>query len=252
MIKELNLIDEKFNRAQQKEKFLYLKNNFLKNGYVVYENLLSEEEVSLLFEYTKLKRNASKWINKYCVGEYPNSFTKPIFSKLYFGLLGELDFKKETFSLSGDAFTDTLLNKYKNIFEKVSGEELYNTTSFLRFYVKGDKLLNHTDRGELAVSGTIHVGGNQWELGMKDLSGNNKNINLRPGDCLIYQGHNCQHWREPLEGKECLQVFLHYTPTKNEYFKYDRREGLGLPPVVTSEKDLEFKKQIGLGGYIEE
>ena len=82
MIKELNLIDEKFDRAQQKEKFLYLKNTFLKNGYVVYENLLSEEEVSLLFEYTKLKRKASKWINKYCVGGYPDSFTKPIFSEL--------------------------------------------------------------------------------------------------------------------------------------------------------------------------
>ena len=50
MIKELNLIDEKFNRAQQKEKFLYLKNTFLKNGYVVYENLLSEEE-DLLVNY---------------------------------------------------------------------------------------------------------------------------------------------------------------------------------------------------------
>ena len=55
MIKELNLIDEKFNRAQQKEKFLYLKNNFLKNGYVVYENLLSEEEVSLLFDLWSIK-----------------------------------------------------------------------------------------------------------------------------------------------------------------------------------------------------
>ena len=216
------------------------------------DDLLSEEEVSLLFEYTKLKRKASKWINKYCVGGYPDSFTKPIFSELYFGLLGEAPFKKETFSLSGDAFTDTILNKYKNFFKEVSGEELYSVVSFLRFYVEGDELSNHTDRGELAVSGTIHIGGSQWELGIKDLFGNNKNINLRPGDCLIYQGHNCQHWREPLEGKECLQLFLHYTPTKNEYFKYDRREGLGLPPIVLSEKDLELQKEIGLGGYLEE
>ena len=128
-----------------------------------------------------------------------------------------------------ETFSNDLAHEIRNPLASLkSASELLDKTTEKK---EGDKLLNHIDRGELVVSGTIHIGGNQWELGMKDLSGNNKNINLRPGDCVIYQGHNCQHWREPLEGKECLQLFLHYTPTKNEYFKYDRREGLGLPPI---------------------
>ena len=42
-----------------------------------------------------------------------------------------------------------------------------------------------------------------------------------------------QHWREPFEGKDCAQVFLHYNNAKGKdllklIYKFDKRPMLGL------------------------
>ena len=246
---EIKIIDERCNQTLLKEKSLYLRNRFIENGYIVYQNLLTDEETNLLFEYTKLKRDAVKWFDKYCVGDYPYSHTKPVDTNIYFGLLGEPPFNKDAFTLYADIFSEILLKKYKKIFQEISNQKLFEVASFLRFYVEGDDLKKHRDRGELGVSGTIHIGGNEWDIKIQDLSGKEKIIKLNQGDCLIYQGHNCVHWRETLKEKECLQMFLHYTPTKNKHFKYDRRDSLGLPPRQPTEADMELKEKIGMGGY---
>ena len=57
-------------------------------------------------------------------------------------------------------------------------------------------------------------------------------VNLKTGDMLIYKGTQLEHWREPFNGNECAQVFLHYndiksTPTDQNL--YDGRPHLGLP-----------------------
>jgi len=49
---------------------------------------------------------------------------------------------------------------------------------------------------------------------------------------LIYSGCDVEHWREPFEGKDCAQVFLHYNNLKGKDAKanlYDKRPMLGLP-----------------------
>jgi hypothetical protein len=35
-------------------------------------------------------------------------------------------------------------------------------------------------------------------------------INLIPGDAVVYRGIRSQHWREKFQAKECIQAFLHY------------------------------------------
>ena len=35
-------------------------------------------------------------------------------------------------------------------------------------------------------------------------------VDLDPGDMLIYSGCDLEHWREEFKGKNCGQVFLHY------------------------------------------
>ena len=49
---------------------------------------------------------------------------------------------------------------------------------------------------------------------------------------LIYRGTELEHWREPFEGNDCAQVFLHYN-NKNTAGSnlniYDSRATLGLP-----------------------
>ena len=46
-------------------------------------------------------------------------------------------------------------------------------------------------------------------------------------DCLLYKGEQVEHWREPLRGENCVQIFLHYVRDKKQ--EYDRRINLGLP-----------------------
>ena len=55
---------------------------------------------------------------------------------------------------------------------------------------------------------------------------------LEPGDCMLYLGKDCEHWREPLLEGECAQVFIHYKQTKNiksDEELWDTRVGPGMP-----------------------
>ena len=55
---------------------------------------------------------------------------------------------------------------------------------------------------------------------------------LDVGDMLVYSGCDLEHWREPFEGEDCGQVFLHYNDASGkdaENNKYDRRPMIGLP-----------------------
>ena len=48
---------------------------------------------------------------------------------------------------------------------------------------------------------------------------------------LIYSGCELEHWREAFQGKDCVQVFLHYNQISKEADKnkFDKRKHLGLP-----------------------
>ena len=57
-------------------------------------------------------------------------------------------------------------------------------------------------------------------------------IDLKPGDMLIYKGLELEHWREPFQGTNCCQVFLHYNQINSPGAienRFDRRPFLGLP-----------------------
>jgi len=57
-------------------------------------------------------------------------------------------------------------------------------------------------------------------------------VDLKPGDMLIYQGCEVEHWRDAFPGKDCGQVFLHYNDRTKKQAKenlYDTRPFLGLP-----------------------
>ena len=50
------------------------------------------------------------------------------------------------------------------------------------------------------------------------------------GDMVIYKGCELEHWREPFEGNNHAQVFLHYNIKNGRYNnKFDGREVLGVP-----------------------
>jgi hypothetical protein len=62
-------------------------------------------------------------------------------------------------------------------------------------------------------------------------------VNLKPGDMLLYSGCDLEHWREPFEGRDCAQVFLHYNRSSlGEKNIFDNRKHLGLP--------VDFKNKV--------
>ena len=57
---------------------------------------------------------------------------------------------------------------------------------------------------------------------------------------LVYRGDLLEHWREPFEGQECAQVFLHYNncATKGSQDNlFDKRISLGLPSHFKRKND---------------
>ena len=45
-------------------------------------------------------------------------------------------------------------------------------------------------------------------------------VDLEIGDMLIYEGCKLEHWREPFEGDNCGQVFLHYNNVNGQFKEY--------------------------------
>ena len=160
---------------------------------------------------------------------------------------GENEQIPNTYSCYSDIAMETLLLKCQPVMEKTTGLKLYPAYTYARIYKKGDELKRHKDRFSCEISTTMNLGGDDWPIYLepdptkgrvvKDkgyVSDNTKGIevNLKPGDMLVYSGCELEHWREKFKGKECVQVFLHYNNRKTPGAKdnmFDKRPHLGLP-----------------------
>ena len=138
--------------------------------------------------------------------------------------------------------------KVMPVMKKETGLDLVPTYSYARIYKRGDILKRHKDRPSCEISTTLNLGGESWPIFIDPTGSNNvideyKNIHkpdapkgvrvdLEIGDMLVYSGCDLEHWREPFEGENCGQVFLHYN-NRNGQFKdiniFDGRHKLGVP-----------------------
>ena len=140
-----------------------------------------------------------------------------------------------TYSHYGDLVMETLLQGLKGKMEKETGYKLQEAYAYARIYKTGDVLHRHKDRYSCEVSTTLNLGGDPWPIylepsGKKGMAG--IKVDLKPGDMLIYQGCEVEHWRDAFPGKDCGQVFLHYNDRTKKQAKenlYDTRPFLGLP-----------------------
>jgi hypothetical protein len=166
-------------------------------------------------------------------------------------ILGHYEAKDEqipnTYCAYGNIAMETLMLKCQPEMEKATGLKLYPAYTYARIYKKGDELKRHKDRFSCEISTTMNLGGDNWPIylepnpkkgrvkpGVGYVSDNTKGVrvDLKPGDMLVYSGCELEHWREKFEGKECVQVFLHYNNRKTPGAKknmFDRRPHLGLP-----------------------
>jgi len=199
--------------------------SFNKNKYQVIKNAISTELADFCYQYFCNKRAVAR---KLFDDRYISQFTE------YFGVWNDQQIP-ETYSHYGDIVMETLLQKVKPIMEKESGVKLTETYSYARIYKKGDELKRHKDRYSCEISTTMNLGGDDWSIFLEPSGEEGKKgieIKLEAGDMLMYRGCDLEHWREPFEGENCGQVFLHYNDASGEDAeknKFDGRPMIGLP-----------------------
>ena len=188
------------------------------NKYQVIKNAISYELANFIFNYFLLKRDAVAWM-------YQNNITYDT------SLLGTWSDQQvpNTYSIYADPAMETLLMKVLPKMKKETGLELIPTYSYARIYKHGDILHKHRDRPSCEISTTIHLGGDPWSIFVEGTE-----VMLDVGDMLVYSGCELEHWREPLEGNTCAQVFLHYNHVNGPFAeknRFDKRPMLGIPPI---------------------
>ena len=193
--------------------------------YKVIQEAISKDLANFVYNYFLLKRQVVHHFNQ---TRYISPFTD------YLGTWKDNQIP-ETYSHYSDFAMETLLSKVKPIMEKETGLQLVETYSYARVYKKGDELKRHKDRPSCETSCTMNLGGDLWPIFLVpsgELGKEGTKILLNPGDMLIYRGCDVEHWREPFEGNDCCQVFLHYNDVNGQFAeqnKYDGRPFLGLP-----------------------
>jgi len=212
--------------------------NFKKNKYKLIKKAISKELSLFIYNYFLMKRQVCKTL-------FEQRYISPF--ETLFGIWTDQQVPN-TYSHYADIVMETLLLKLHPLMEKETGLKLNPNYSYARIYKKGDILKRHKDRFSCEISTTINLGGDPWPIFIDPTGADNvideyKNIIkpeapkgikliLKPGDMLLYRGNLLEHWREPFEGDNCGQVFLHYnnkaTPGSNENI-FDNRPHLGLP-----------------------
>ena len=211
---------------------------FKEKKYTVIKNVISYELANFAFNYLLLKREAVKWMQD---NNYISKFTPG------FGTWEDKQIPN-TYSIYGDTFMETLMMKVLPIMQQRTDMNLIPCYTYTRIYKKGDILKRHSDRPSCEISTTLHLGGDPWTIfldptGQKTVIDEYKQIHkpnapkgipvdLEVGDMLVYSGCELEHWREPFEGDNCAQVFLHYNNIDGPFGtqnKFDKRPLLGIP-----------------------
>ena len=127
------------------------------------------------------------------------------------------------------SFLELLCEKTPEISE-ILEETVLPTYTYARVYKNGSVLEKHSDRDSCEISLTLHLGGDRpWLIWIKTPEGEDRSVELNPGDAMMYRGTIAEHWRDEYVGEEYVQVFLHYVRSRGEcaytYFDTENHKG---------------------------
>ena len=208
---------------------------FGRHGFSIIRKAISKDLATFCYNYLLMKENALNYLLK-------EQYIPP--EEDIHGLFGDSQIGNDVFNIYGDPAMDTLLLLCQNIMEKETKIPLIPTYTYARNYLNGSELKRHKDRPSCEISTTLNLGGDKWPIFIepnKNKGGLNKEgayvsegtkgiqVDLKPGDMLVYRGCDLEHWREPFKGEKCVQVFLHYNKARSNENLYDKRPALGLP-----------------------
>ena len=194
---------------------------FKKTGFYVYENAISEDTLKLLKTQFEMLMNVSaykdgikelnyKTITKYSDKQVPHSFPQ----------------------YGHHAFESLMLVIQPKV-EEVTGLTLYPCYTYARAMYEGAIMLKHKDRPSCQYSVTMCIDEDkdcEYPIYMENYAGEVNEVYLAPGDMIVYNGTELNHWRERYTGKRQIQAFLHYVDANGQYadYKFDKRPILGI------------------------
>lgn len=200
--------------------------NFFKNkNYAVIEKAISSELASFIYSYFQNKRAVAQVLQQ-------SKFLSPFDDT--WGTWNDQQIPN-TYSHYADIAMETLMIRVMPIMKKITGLNLIPCYTYARIYKYGDELHRHKDRLSCEISTTLNLGGDKWPIklepsGEEDMDG--ITVDLNPGDMLVYKGTLLEHWRDPFQGYDCGQVFMHYNDQDGPFGNTnlnDKRPMLGLP-----------------------
>ena len=212
--------------------------SFKKNKYQVIRGAISKELADVAYRYLQISAEADNWM----INNYTTHKGNPLVGNFHDPQV------PGSYAKYSDRLMETLLIKTIDVMQKKTGLKLVPTYSYTRLYRTGNILNRHKDRPSCEISTTLCLGGDHWPIYLDPTGADNVieeykgiikpgaplgvEVNLKPGDMLIYSGCELEHWRKPFEGKLCGQVFLHYNHADGRFAKtnlYDKRSMLGIP-----------------------
>ncbi len=130
----------------------------------------------------------------------------------------------------GDPIMEMILEDLSPQIEDAIRVSLFPTYAYFRVYKNGDILEKHKDRPACEVSVTINLwseDSTDWSIYLETHL-ETINIQLNPGDALIYRGCDVSHWREAFTGVRQIQAFFHYVDRHGKFseWKFDKRSSL--------------------------
>lgn len=196
----------------------------MKNDYRIIKNAVDKNVCEFLCNYLFHKREIFYLLREH---KYISLFDQ------FHGVSDDTQKQNDdTYSIYGDATLDTLMCLTLPKVEEAEGSKLIPTYSFARVYTMGEILYKHVDRSSCKVSATVHLGGDKWDIFLRNKNKKIK-VDLDQGDMLVFYGDISPHWRDQFSGEACYQVFLHYNKEEDkEKNKFDGRLYLGVPKHV--------------------
>ena len=99
----------------------------------------------------------------------------------------------------------------------VYGPRRYSRASRLSLHV--DRLSTHVISAIVNIQQEVEA---PWLLDILDNSGRAHQVELRPGQMLLYESARLPHGRtRPLEGRNFTNIFVHFRPARLQWFNQD-------------------------------
>jgi hypothetical protein len=181
----------------------------IQNNYVLIPGFISQDKARSLAEEFQ---------------EYCKKFNKKIVSDPASHVNSELNWLP---------FIRLLVQKIPEV-SKAIDEEVLPTYTYARWQTKGHDLPRHRDRPSCEISLSLNLKKDKdWGIWIQKPSGEEVEINLNPGDAVLYLGCQADHWRNKFDGEEHIQVFLHYVrangPKAWAFFDKNQQQPFTLP-----------------------